>query len=475
MKILFVVNDCLTMPLGVGYLGAYARRAGHDVRLCAMLHDDPVSVARAFGADVVGFTATTGIHKRYLAMARALKESLPGTLTVMGGAHPTFFPEVLEQNPCLDAICLGEGEEAFEEFLGEVSGGRDAASVRNFWVRKPEGGIARNPLRPLISDLDSIPFPERSMWEVYGEKMTFKTPFVITSRGCPYRCSYCFNHAYNRLYSFDGRVVRRRSVQNVIEELKLLKSRYELGMVVFQDDIFILDRDWVLEFGQRYRTEIGVPFHCHLRANLVSPDIVGALSEAGCVSIKMAIESADETIRNGILKRGMSLDQILSATRMVREAGIVLVTQNILGNPGESLDKALQTLDLNIRCRPGFAFATLLQPYPRTEIGEYAREHGLLVAEPSQADHTSFFDASMLRLEHPERFERLRMLFAIVVENPWLRRLLPALLRLPLGPVYGLVDKLWKGFAVKHREMPYRLTFREYIRSVRTYLSTGYY
>jgi anaerobic magnesium-protoporphyrin IX monomethyl ester cyclase len=475
MRVLFVVNDCLTMPLGVGYLGAYARRAGHEIRLCAMLHDDPVQVAREYGADLVGFTATTGIHKRYLAMARNLKERLPGTLIVMGGAHPTFFPEVLEQNPCLDAICLGEGEEAFVEFLDAVSRGGDHTSVRNFWVRTSRGDIVRNDLRPLIADLDSIPFPERSMWEIYGEKMTFKTPFVIASRGCPYRCSYCFNHAYNKLYAFDGKVVRRRSVGNVIEELLELKSRYELGMIVFQDDIFILDRDWVVEFGKLYKTRIGIPFHCHLRANLVDRDIVAALADAGCVSIKMAIESADDGIRNGILKRGMSLEQILEATRLVREAGIVLVTQNILGSPGEDIDKALMTLDLNIRCRPSFAFATLLQPYPRTEIGEYAREQGLLRSEPSEADHTSFFDASMLRIEHQERFERLRMLFAIVVENPWLRKLVPALVRLPLDPLYGLADKLWKGFAVKHREMPYKLTFREYVRSVRTYLATGYY
>jgi len=475
MRILLVVHDCLTMPLGAGYLGAVARQAGHEVRLGVLLHDDIVDLARSFGADMIGFTATTGFHARYLALAHTIKAALPSVMVVMGGAHPTFFPEVIERHPTLDAICIGEGEEALVEFLEALASGRDHTCVRNFWVRAPGKGVIRNPLRPRIENLDEIPFPDRTLWHPYSRRMTLKTPFVMASRGCPYRCSYCFNHAYNRLYDFDGRVVRRRSVDNVIGELRVLRTKYPVELVVFQDDIFILDADWIREFAQRYRTEIAIPFHCHLRANLVTEEVVTALAEAGCVSVKMAIEAADEGIRNDLLKRGMTREQILRATALVRDAGIVLVTQNILGSPGETIAQAMETLRLNILCKPSYAFATLLQPYPRTEIGEYAREHGLLMGDPSEADHPSFFDRSMLRLQDRVGMERLRMLFPLIVEWPAMIRILPLLLRLPLGGMYGLADKLWKGYAVKYREMPYRLSIREYVNSLRAYFSSSYY
>jgi hypothetical protein len=189
----------------------------------------------------------------------------------------------------------------------------------------------------------------------------------------------------------------------------------------------------------------------------------------------MAIESADDHIRNDVLKRGMSTEQILQAAHLVKEAGIVLVTQNILGNPGETIDQAFATLDLNLQCKPSYAFATLLQPYPRTEIGDFARAQGLLETGHAALDHESFFDRSILSIEHRSRMERIRMLFPLAVEWPLARRLLPVLSRLPLNPLYAAADKLWKGYAVKHREMPYRLTLGEYLRSLRTYLATGYY
>ena len=194
----------------------------------------------------------------------------------------------------------------------------------------------------------------------------------------------------------------------------------------------------------------------------------------------MAIETANDRLRNEILNRRMSKETIRNACRWVREAGIVLVTQNILGIPTGTLEDDLDTLRLNCECRPDFAFATLLQPYPRTWIGEYCRRNDLLEereggtgAEVELPD--SFFDMSPIRIDSKPERELLRKLFALSIEFPFLRGRLKSLIRAPMDGLYDKLDKLWKGFCFKFREFPYRLTFGEFVRSVLTYFRSRYY
>jgi anaerobic magnesium-protoporphyrin IX monomethyl ester cyclase len=471
MRILFFAHDLLTMPLGISYLSSIARSLGHRTDVCVLTEDDPVDLAGRFRPDVLAFSLTSGYHDRYLRLNERLKKVLPDAISVIGGPHATFFPEVIERDG-VDVVVVGEGEDAFRELITCIERGADYTAVPNVWA-KTRDGVARNPVRPLIQDLDRIPFPDRALYARHTRNMILKTPFVMTGRGCPYQCSYCFNHAYNRLYSFEKRIVRRRSVKNVLEELKDVLSHFPVEIFIFQDDCFILNPSWVREFCAAYGREIRKPFHCHLRANLVTSEIVQSLARAGCLSVKMAIESSDDDIRNRVLRRGMSREQMLEACRLLRESGIRLVTQNIIGNPGETLDGALETLRFNTLCRPQYAFVTLLQPYPRTDIGEYARRAGLLEGPASVPE--TFFARTTLRIPDRERMERLRKLFPVAVESRLVLRLLPGLLKLPLDGLWALIDKLWKGYCIKHRELPYHLSLREYFLSLRQYVASSYY
>ncbi len=471
MRILFFAHDLLTMPLGICYLSSIAKSLGHRTDVCVLTEDDPLDLARRFRPDVLAYSLTSGYHERYLRVNARLKEVFPDAISIVGGPHATFFPEVVERDG-VDVVVVGEGETAFQEFLTCVGNGADYTRVANLWT-KTRDGIVMNPVRPLTQDLDRIPFPDRDLYTRHFRNMILKTPFVMTGRGCPYRCSYCFNHAYNRLYAFEKRIVRRRSVRNVLDELKDILWRFPVEVFIFQDDCFILSPGWVREFCAAYRTEIRKPFHCHLRANLVTPEIVRSLASAGCLSVKMAIESSDDEIRNTVLRRGMTREQMLRACRLLREAGIRLVTQNMIGNPGETFEGALDTLRFNVMCRPHYAFVTLLQPYPRTDIGEYARRAGLLEG-PTDLPET-FFARTTLRIPDREKTERLRKLFPLAVESKVVRRLLPGLLRLPVDGLWALLDKLWKGYCIKHRELPYRLTLREYFLSLRQYVASSYY
>ncbi len=468
MKVLFLVHDNITIPLGIGYLASIVSELGHEISTFSLNMKDLTGCVREEAPDILAFGTTTGFHRKYSEVAKRLKEAT-GVLTIMGGAHPTFFPEVMEENLWLDYAMRGEAETAFPQFLEALEGRRSIGDVGNLLYRE-NGRILENRILPLVEDLDTIPFPKRNL--LPGENR--KAVFCITGRGCPYDCSYCFNQSYRQMYKGLGKYCRRRSVGNVIEELKELKEgNPELQMIIFQDDIFILDHDWVREFCRRYSSEISLPFHCHLRANLVTDEIMELLAEAGCISVKMALEAASTRLRKNVLNRDLSTEELLNACRAVKQSGIKLVTQNILGIPTGTLEDDLDTLRLNYEIQPDFAFATLMQPYPRTRICEFSKEQGLLGDEAFIPD--SFFDDCILKLPDNDRRKRLRQLFAICIEFKPARYMLKTLMRLPLDRLYGFLDKLWKGYCIKQREFPYKLSFREYVSSMFTYFSSRYY
>ena len=471
MRIMFIIHDIVMEPLAVTYLSSVLKRAGHETRLAAITQGGVLQAAEAFRPDLVGYSLSTGYERRFFDINRELKERI-GVFSLFGGAHPTFFPEMIDE-PGVDAICLGEAEDAVIEFVQRLEEtGKPPTDVRNFWV-KDGGKVHKNPVRPLIDDLDTIPFPDREIFCDYAGKHQIKTMFMIASRGCPFDCSYCFNHAYRALYEGKGKVVRFRSVGNVIQEALELKANYRPEIILFQDDTFILSRDWVLEFSKEYKERVGIPFHCHLRANLVTEEIATALHDAGCISIKMAIECVDDHVRNDILRRNLTFEQLDNACRIVKQSGIKLVTQNILGVPGSSLDIDLSTLRFSMKHRPSYAYATLLQAYPKTWIGDYSRQHGYL--DDTESYPASFFDRSMLNIADKRKIERLRTLFATVVEFHFLYPLVRVLIRLPIARVSTFVDKIWRGYCIRHRIFPYSISIGEYLHTLKVFLKTRWY
>jgi len=468
MKILFLVHDGLTVPLGISYLAAISEALNHQVKTLALNDRDVVPQAEAYAPDLIAFGSTTGFHRKYLELVRPLREKLD-TPVIIGGSHPTFFPEVMDENPWLDYAMRGEADTAFPLFLKAFEGEIQFSEAGNLIYRE-NGRIIQNGLLPLVEDLDSIPFPKRNLLPGANRKAVF----CITGRGCPYNCTYCFNHTYRKMYGGLGTYCRRRSVDNVIEEIRLIRdSDPQLQMIVFQDDIFILNHEWVREFCLKYPGSIGLPFHCHLRANLVTQEITDLLANAGCISVKMAIETTNELLLNDVLGRNLKVETLKSACRAVKSSGIKLVTQNILGIPTSTLQDDIKTLEFNCSVKPDFAFATLLQPYPKTEIANFCRARDLIDGEETIPD--SFFDDCVLKIENIRKLKRLRQLFALSIEFPPVRWLLPLLIKLPFDPLYSILDKIWKGYCIKQREFPYRLSFREFAGSVFSYFRSRYY
>ena len=215
-----------------------------------------------------------------------------------------------------------------------------------------------------------------------------------------------------------------------------------------------------------------MPFLCNVRAKLVTPEKIALLNQAGCASVGMALETGNPGLRNEILKRNLSDQQILEASRLIHEAGIELLTTNMLGLPGGSLENDFETLALNHACRPAYANAFLYQPYPRTELGEYAHQRGYVEGTLDDID-PSAWERSVLRFstaDEKRQIENLNKLFAVAVEWPWMTSLVRRLIKWPSNFLFRLVYKLWKGWAIKNRIHPYRPSLREFVQTVRRFM-----
>jgi radical SAM superfamily enzyme YgiQ (UPF0313 family) len=480
---LFVTQQIDYEPQGIMHLSSAVKAAGHQVELAIAAHADPVAMARTFQPDVVAYSVITGSQQRYLALNRQIQAAVPGAFSAFGGPHPTFFPEMIEEEG-VDGLCRGEGEAALLDLLaaldGRYEGDRWVIPNWSFRRRTPEadagagnpsgernGDIVVNPVRPYVEDLDTLPLPDRALvYERDPVSARSKIKHFLTGRGCPYNCTYCFNHALGALYRGKGRRFRQRSVENVIEEVIWVRDHYPLEFVVFVDDTFVLSKTWLQAFAEDWPRRVGLPFFCNTRANLVTAEQVALLKAAGCHSVSMGIEAGSDRLRNELLKRYMSHEQIVEAARLLREGGIQFTTTNMIGLPTSMLEDDMDTLALNAECQPAYAHVFIFQPYPRTELGEFTREHGWMVGTFDDIGEVAW-DHSVLDFtsEHKRGLSVLARFFAIGVEWPRLIPLIRRLMRVPDNRLFWLLSKLWRGWAIKNRVHPVRLSLREVVEA----------
>lgn len=437
MKILWPIDDLLrgdNQPGAVMVLSAVLEKAGHCSRVVAADVDQVLSALKTDEPAILAFSCmTTNVH-RCLRVNRAVKARRK-VFTVFGGSHATSFAEMIEQDG-VDAICVGEGEGAIVDLVNRLERGGSIEDIQNLWVKR-DGEIIRNSLRPLIDPLDSLPVPDHAVFERAIPRSLWRT-YVHTSRGCPYGCTYCFNELFRRIYKGKGRWLRRRSVDHVIEELERIKASGYYRFIRFTDNLFILNPAWVEEFARRYRP-IGIPFSCMVRADLVNESVVRCLAGAGCYSMSLGLEAGSDRVRNGILKRNMGSEDILRACRIIRRHGLRLGTFNIIGIPGSTLEEDFETLDLNIRCRPTHANCSMLQPYKRTAIYEYAAAGDWLEDDPTTISIDNVHEVSYVKFrdqEEKRRIENLHLLFPVIVKLPFLRPLASWLVGLRLSRLF---------------------------------------
>ena len=440
-------------------LSSSIKRAGHNVALSELSIKKLKKDIESFKPDVLAYSIMSCNSDIAFRINSTLKKE-HDFLSVFGGPHATYFPETIEVDG-VDAICRGEGESAFVNFLNRMEKGNAYHETPNFWVKR-DGEITKNEVRPLTKDLDSIPTADHALfYERFWDAKNNPVKSFHTSRGCPYKCAYCYVASYRELNKGNENIgaFRVRSVENLISEIEKVKNRYPIKFIRFYSDLFFVKIKWLEEFREEYSKRIGLPFWCMITPTYINDRVITALKKAGCWSVAMGVEAGDEDVRRNILKRPVGNDHIHNALKLVTEGGFRAVTFNILGIPGGSFECDMKLLDLNMPYKVSYAMASIMTPFPKTGIYYEALKRGLIDESKFIYDNT-IFKKSVLNIPDKKKVERLQKLVGLVVSYKWLKPLLGVLIKLPLGSLYWLLYKLHMSYAYRFKVFPAKAPLR---------------
>ncbi len=355
--------------------------------------------------DLIGIKVTSSFFLDAKRITEEIKSHAP---VVWGGIHPTICPDECIENT--DMICMGEGEHAMLQLADAIGRGGDTSRIKNLWVRK-DGRLFRNDIRPLVENLDEIPFPtffdERQYYVNKGNLarnihetesgtnwiMANGVYPIMTSRGCLFSCTYCCHSLLRRIYSGKGKYMRRRSVRNVIEELSIAKSRYRIKSIFFHDDIFTFDEEWTRDFCREYKKRIRLPFTVMIHPKICDTKQLSMLRDAGMNVIKMGIQTGSPRIRSGAFNRKESDKEILEADRIIHEIGANAIYDLIIDNPLESDEDRKATLKLLTSLnRPFILSVYSLIHFPGYRLTEHLLRNGLIKKTEIESRKQKVFD-----------------------------------------------------------------------------------
>ena len=415
MKIVLISPYANAFSFGTRTLSSCLKKYGHNVKvifLCRNFwerYDDQILAAMvelSRGADLIGISLMTNFFDNAVQITQRLKRDLDIPI-LWGGIHPTIRPQ-----ECLDyadLVCLGEGEEALIELVKKMEEKQDYRHIPGIWA-KDKNSIITNKIRPLIQDLDSIPFPDyydyenhyildgkciQKMSEALLNKYSLGHYMTMPTRGCPFGCSYCCNNTINKMHLYQ-KIVRKRSVDNVIKELLHAKDSWP-GMlsVYFDDDAFFLyTPEELREFGNKYKKNIGLPLGIGgITPSTLTREKLSLLVDAGLKSTRMGIQSASESTKK-LYRRNYPNQLVLAAARIINEFKDKIDTPQydiLIGNPWEKDEDLIKTLIFLTKLPRPYYFSTyLLTLYPETELYNKAKQEGLITNDLEEVYRKSF-------------------------------------------------------------------------------------
>lgn len=423
-------------------LVASAKKAGFKADIVIGRDKELLQEVNRLKPRFVGFSCVTGTQLWALNLCGIIKEKISSDIiTVMGGPHPTFFPEILSRTSDLDMICVGEGEYVIPEILIAEKFPDHIQDTKNIHY-KIQNEVIRNPVRPLIQELDTLAFVDRN--SIYRYPLIRDNPLkrLISSRGCPHNCSFCFNHSMKKLYEGQGAYIRRRSVDNVIEELMEIKQQWPVETFLFEDDQFAVDKNWLLEFCSKYPRYFDAQFICYVRADSIDYESIKALKEAGCYNVVIGVETGDERLRNEILNKNITDTQLKEASAMFHTYKINFCTTNILGLPNETSEQAFRTMSFTWELNPTFTWCSVFQPYPRTELGEMVLAEKLVSHLDVDLIEPNYHSNSVLQQPAIRQSVNLHKFFYVLFHYPSLFPLIKPFLKFPPNALFTIIHRI---------------------------------
>jgi radical SAM superfamily enzyme YgiQ (UPF0313 family) len=380
-----------TIQFGISYISSVLKADGHLTQLVVLGSNnywrDNIKILntymREFSPHLICVTAVASQYPFVNKVASVIKSKWPEKYLVIGGVHATLNPsEVISD--AFDAVCIGEGEYPILELCRQIEVNAIPHGIANLWIKSPDGRIERNSPRPFLQDIDSLPFPDRTIWTSWMKEQLGGELAVLLGRGCPYGCTYCCNHALKKVAP--GKYVRFRSPENIIKEVAFLHTEYPTqSRFSFEVESIALNKVWLIELCKQLEAFNGkidnfISYGCNFRISPQSIDdnIFLSLKKAHFVKINVGLESGSERIRREILKRDYSNRDFLDVTEMARKVGLKVFVFNIIGLPGETYDDYMETVSLNRQCQPDMHYTGIFFPYPGTELYNICIREGFI-------------------------------------------------------------------------------------------------
>ncbi|MDY6987991.1 MAG: radical SAM protein [Thermodesulfobacteriota bacterium] len=387
MKVLFIypnANSQLGFAYGIAHISSVLKQAGHTVDLWQLCEDiSPLPSKSEFIArlsdmapDVIGFSVVTNQWAYAQELAKWAREATSAPL-VCGGIHALAAPEEILRTGLFDYVFRGEAEEAFLEFVEKWSRQEDVTEVRNLGHIQ-NGNIRINPVRPL-PELKELPPKDYDIFD-FQKIIDAKNGWVglMASRGCPFSCTYCFNHQMVKYYRKDLHCsfkelnyIRHFDIEQMIAEIDYLLSHYRnINMFIFDDDLFTFYRPYVAAFCQAYKKVCSIPFVVNAHVGFFDAERARSLAEANCKIVKFGVESGSARIRRQILNRHMTNEKISKSIQTAHAFGLHTSVFLMIGLPGETLDDLMATIRLMAAAKPGRYRWSFFYPFPGTKAHE---------------------------------------------------------------------------------------------------------
>ena len=372
-----VYHHQLFLPIGLAYLAAVLKKNGHEVTVldCLALemdHEQLKAKLASFEPNLVGITSMTPMTQSTLLSAGVAKEACPNATVTLGGPHATFMDrEILEQEASVDVVVRGEGEQTLLEMAQNVADSKSLGKVDGITFRDGDQ-IVQTPNRPLIQNLDELPYPAYDCFQLDRYRLFGKLFLpIITSRGCPFQCSFCTT---SRIM---GKEYRARSPKNIVDELGFLKNTYGADAFTFYDDTLTLDKNRLFKICEGIKTRrINLPWDCQTRVDQISKEVLVEMRATKCQQVFFGVESGCQEILDAVKKR-TTVEQNAKAIRLAKEAGLFVAISIMVGYPGETKDMLKQTLDFIRKTEPDDVYLCVATPYPGTGLRRLVEEMGL--------------------------------------------------------------------------------------------------